>query len=224
MSRPDQPSNPWGDHWDEHDSPHSEPAEPRRFPGAEHLQGKSPHEVLERLLDGDPLGIEDLCRKHFPRRAFLLSFESVLYRTAARVAYAALDYRGTPSLTVWLVECLDEALQDLCSEQSSEEYRGVSPAQSPEAQFYSDLADATGIPMEHARLTCIAINNLPVPIRLAFHAIALKGISVAEFAAHTRESVDLVQHRLHDALVAVYEALNPDSIGGKSDLEDTNEP
>lgn len=140
------------------------PPRPRGgFAGSESLVADSPREVLHRLLDGDPLGIEDRCRTRLRQKAFFLNPERLFQRALARVSFAAVDYSGKPSLGRWLDGCVDLALEDLRSEQYEEEFHKLPPEESDDGAFYAHFAHRTGIEVPLTRLACLALNNLPPP-------------------------------------------------------------
>lgn len=184
------------------------PPRPRGgFAGSEWLVADSPREVLHRLLDGDPLGIQDRCRTRLRQKAFFLNPERLFLRALARVSFAAVDYSGKPSLGRWLDGCVDLALEDLRSEQYEEEFHDLPPEESDDGAFYAQFAHRTGIELPLARLACLALNNLPPETRLAFQAVGMEGKSVHRYVAEGHGPPDRVRQLLRHAALSVLLAL-----------------
>ena len=56
-----------------------------------------------------------------------------------------MTYAGSPALGAWLEECIDEAIEDMRSEQYEEEFRSFPPEQSDDGAFYASFAEKTGL-------------------------------------------------------------------------------
>ena len=67
-------------------------------------------EVLARLSDGDPLGLDDRLRGRARARRVLVPQAALGARVRAVVARRAVGYRGRPRLDRFLASCVDEAL------------------------------------------------------------------------------------------------------------------
>jgi hypothetical protein len=144
-------------------------------PIPEILRGASPGEVLDRLSEGDPLGIWPLVSRDFEHNGWMLDAERTYFRALARTAYDAFFYDGRPELSVWLRAKVDRAIRELRSEQSHEESIGTSYADSPDAAWYERICQAMKLELELVRLACVTLNALPREDRQAFRAIALDG-------------------------------------------------
>lgn len=199
-----------------------QPPPPRAsFPGSEWLVAESPKEVLHRLLDGDPLRMADRCRLRMRKRAFFLNAERLHFKALARTAYASMGYEGHPALGNWLEECIDQAMEDMRSEQYEEEFRSLPPEQSEDGDFYANFAEKTGIEVGLARLACLALNNLPEETRLAFQAVGIEGKTVHRYVAEGHGPPDRVRRLLRSAALSVLLVLEEgklDEDRGESDV------
>ena len=79
------------------------------------LVAPSPAAVLQRIADGDPLGLGPLAQRRLLERALLLDPGRVHLRALAMCALGAGDFRGQVGLARWLVERVDEAIDGLLS-------------------------------------------------------------------------------------------------------------
>lgn len=68
------------------------------------------HEVLERIVDGDPLDLAARIARRAAERALVLPPAELFARAAAHCARAARDYRGRPRVDLWVERRLDEVL------------------------------------------------------------------------------------------------------------------
>ena len=66
------------------------------------------HEVLARLVDGDPLDLARRLARRAAERALVLPPNELFARAAAHCARAARDYRGRPRVDLWIERRLDE--------------------------------------------------------------------------------------------------------------------
>lgn len=67
-------------------------------------------EVLERLVDGDPLDLSARLARRAAERALVLPPGELFARVAAHCARAARDYRGRPRVDLWVERRIDEVL------------------------------------------------------------------------------------------------------------------
>ena len=107
------------------------------------LIGKHPEDVLAKIVDGDPLGLTELCTERIQVRAVFLEPTRLVRRTFARVAYEACrdPNRGKPTLHGWILARVDQALGELIAEDRDDEWRGVPIDPSHETlAFYHDIA------------------------------------------------------------------------------------
>jgi len=138
------------------------------------LAGKSPREILARLVEGDPLGLRARCELRVRSQAVLLEVHGLHLRSAAHVARHAPGYAGAPSIDVWLGEKVRRAAQELLQEAAELVAAGAIP-EPPEDERLLAIADAFGIAPESLGRGCVAFNRAPYEARAAFHGIVLEG-------------------------------------------------
>ncbi len=76
-----------------------------------------PRDVLARIVPGDPLGLRPRVAHRLRARALLFDAERPLLRSLALVAARAPRYRGRPRPDLWLDARVEEALDELLSEE-----------------------------------------------------------------------------------------------------------
>ena len=177
------------------------------YPGSEILAGKSPREILHRLVDGDPLHIAERSWKVLSEMALLLNPERYAHLSMARTAHAAPGYAGDPPLGEWLDGCARRAASDMLNDQWAEEHRGMPVSESPDAEFYAELARLAHVELELARLVCLTVNNLPDDQRRVFVAIVVEGKTIHRYVAGGNGPPDRVKDLLGKASRAVFLAL-----------------
>ena len=197
-----------------HDDPDDAPeAESSRPPAAEQvfegvpslLRAPTAREVLARLVDGDPLELEQRCRARQRERALLIDPYQLQLRTAARIAHAARGYAGRPPLPSWIDERLEEALGDLVEEDRLADENGELPTEpwQPRIQY---LSDALGLDPVLARRACIAFNQLPHDVRRTAWEVLIEGKSLNRCVAEGHGPPATVQQRIREALQAMQDA------------------
>jgi len=221
---PEDDDNPLGiSHDEDPEGLLEEYAPPQRgeFAGSELLIAEQPREVLHRLLDGDPLHMDERCRARMRQRAFFLHAERLFFKAVARTSFASMSYAGTPPLEEWLEACIDQAIEDMRTEQYDEEFRALPPSLSEDAAFYTAFAEKTGIETGLSRLACLALNNLPEESRLAFQAVGIEGKTIHRYVAEGNGPPDRVHRLLRtvalSVLLVLEDGLDP-SEGDPDDL------
>ncbi len=154
----------------------------KEFPGSEALRGRSPMEVLHRLLDHDPFELQGRSVGRLEARALLLAERRVYLRTLARVAYAAPKYRGVPPLDEWLEGRIDQAIEEILEEDLEAELSGEPLAVPYESRLVS-LSESLGLEIGMTRRACLRFNALPDRARRAFFAVAIQGKTVHRYVA-----------------------------------------
>jgi len=190
------------------------------FPHSELLVAEQPREVLHRLLDGDPLELADRCRIRLRERALFLNVERLFFKAVARTSFAAMSYAGRPRLETWLERCIDQAIEDMRTEQYDEEFRSLPPSLSEDEPFYTAFAKKTGVEPGLSRLACLALNNLPPESRRAFQAVAIEGKTIHRYVAEGHGPPDRVQDLLRSVALSVLLVLEEgrlDHSGGDPD-------
>jgi hypothetical protein len=199
-------------------NPPSSPPEggpiPPVFPGSELLRGKSSREILGRIVEGDPFGMEERCVNRIRHHAMLLPVRRLALRSLARTATRAGRYQGVPCLADWLNESIDRSIQDLLQEEREEE-RNAMPVDAQDPRF-TFLEDTLGLPVAQARKACIVFNDLPLEVRRSFQACIVDGKTINRYTAEGNGPPDKVESELRRALtaLAILEDPGEDQRGG----------
>ncbi len=173
------------------------------------LIGKHPEDVLAKIVDGDPLGLTELCTERIQVRAVFLEPTRLVRRTFARVAYEACrdPNRGKPTLHGWILARVDQALGELIAEDRDDEWRGVPIDPSHETlAFYHDIARKLLLEPSATRRACIRFNLLDEVARQAFWTVILDEVDVENCLELGFNTVEEVQTHLHEAMVVFLEA------------------
>ena len=179
------------------------------YPGSDLLAGGSPQEILDRILEGDPLGVQERCEQRVRERALLIDLNRLFLRSLARIAHAAPDYAGRPSLSAWLAGRIDQSIGELVGEDYEEERQGVAP-QEPWDPRYALVSEALGITMHQGRCVCIAFNDLQDEMRHACYAVLIEGKSVNRYVAEGHGPPDRVWELLRRGAQALSQARDGD--------------
>lgn len=138
-----------------------------RLAGAELLRGGPPRQVIRRLFEGDPLGIEVRCASSMERRLVLFDMNELFTDVLARVAFDASDYVAGEPVDPWLGAridlCINEAL--LKDREDERDHRPVGP---PFQTRYLLFAALFGIDPGFGRQACIVFNSAPDEERRVF--------------------------------------------------------
>jgi len=190
-------------------SPVPDPGTPET-PGKlwESFRGRRSREILERLLDGDPLELEARCRAKLQESALLLDLSRLHLRALARVAHRAPHYRGEPPLGEWLTDRIEDSIQDLLEEDRDAERLGTLP-QTPVDHRYRFVSELLGLEVSLARRTCVAFNDLPSEVRCAWFAVAVLGKSVNRYVAEGHGPPEEVKAHVKRALTEIAKAARP---------------
>ncbi len=180
------------------------------FPGSEVLIGRSPRAVLDRLLDGDPLDLASHVEARLLERAYFVSFDRVVKRTAARLAYAAMAYRGEPPLADWIAIAIDQSLEELLCEDIEAERRGIPPA-SPWDPDFAMFTEIAGVEPGQARSMCVAFNALPEEVRRTVYAVLVERKSFNRWVAEGHGPPERAKAMLKRGMLALLLMHDPDS-------------
>jgi hypothetical protein len=138
--------------------------------------------VLQRLLDGDPLDLVPCTDRLVRERSVLIAPERVYHRAAARIAHAAMRYRGEPPLAEWIEGLFSIAIQELVAEDLDAERAGIPPA-TPWDPDYAMITEITGCQPAVARSVANAFNHLPHNVRRTTFAVLVEGKSLNRWVA-----------------------------------------
>lgn len=139
------------------------------------LSGPSPSAILERIVEGDPLGLEPRCRKYLREWAVMIDLERLFARAAARISYHAWRENGTAGDDI-VEDCLANAAEELLTEDRDGAELGESLPRDEDR--YEFLAETLGIDQEGARAACVAFNELPPDVRRCYWEVAVEGRSI----------------------------------------------
>jgi len=175
---------------------------PAGFEGARWLVGASPNAVLERIYEGDPLGLVPRCEAVLRERALLIDLNRLFLRAAARTAHEAVRYRGEHPLAEWLDLRIEKSVEDLLREDREAEYRGLPPTPE-ELDGYAMVTEGTGIEPGLARAVCDTFNSLSLPVRRAFYGAVYLARGITATAQEQGVSIGECEARIREALVAI---------------------
>ena len=160
------------------------------------LQGRSPKEILSRIVSGDPLRLRARAGRALEEQALFLDADRVCLRALALTSRAAVRYRGQPELEDWLGARVDEALSELLEE--SDDVAGPAGA-------FETLATPLGLDPRSLGRACARFHRLPLADRRAFFDLVLHARSLDELARASAESATEIARRARrglDALLA----------------------
>ena len=169
------------------------------------LQGRSPKEILSRIVSGDPLRLRARTSRGLEAQALLLDADRVFLRALALTSRAAVRYRGQPEIEVWLGARIDEALQEILAEGEDpprQEGTGVSRA----AGAFETMAAPLGLDPRALSRACARFHRLPFPDRRAFFDLVLHARSLDELARANGESATEIARRARRGLEALLAA------------------
>lgn len=179
------------------------------FPGKEHLVGASPREILHRMLDhDDPLEIWGRSEALIESEAVLMAVDRLYLRALARVAHAAMRYKGTPPLEVWLAERVAFSLRELVQEDREADH-GELHLDVEGEQRYAFLVAALGLEPQLARRACVRFNDEPLEVRRTFWRVVVLKQSIEEVAAADRTTPNEVRDEVARAFRAIGMAERP---------------
>lgn len=147
------------------------------YPGSELIGSGGPHEVLARIVVGDPLGIVARARVWLDANAYLVDSNRLGLRTMAHVAHSAKRYRGKPDLHAWIELLLERSVRELIEEDREGE-RKNRPIEVDEVAPYGFLCDALGLEAQTARRACVIFNGMAEYDRRVFYATSVMGKSL----------------------------------------------
>jgi len=193
----------------------STPAEP---PWKQILSGRSPREILARVVDGDPLDLRARCELRVRTQAVLLDIHRLHLRSAAHVARHAPSYVGTPPIDVWIGEKVRKATQELLQEDAERIAGGWIP-EPPDDDRLLLVASTLGIDPALIGRGCVAFNRAPYDARAAFQSLILEAEDPSAWCKANSMSLDRAMAALRTALWAlgVREELDLDELLGGGD-------
>ena len=186
--------------------------EHKRYPASEILAGRNTSEILDRLLDGDPLGIRERSVQRMREQCYLLSLSRLYTRTLARVAHSGASYKGKPPFNEWIKLCIDQSATELMNEELEAE-RSNKPLPNPPAPHHTFVTALLGIALGLTRRGCIRFNNLELEARQIFFAICVDGLAFHRYVAEGNGPPQRVKCLLGQALKAFTSTLEEPEFG-----------
>jgi hypothetical protein len=173
------------------------------------LQGRSPREILARLVEGDPLDLRGRCEARVRSQALLIDVHRLHLRCSAHVARHAVGYSGQPHIDIWLGERLRTAVQELLRE-SAELVTGGGVPEPPDDERLLLIASTFGMDPSSIGRACVSFNRQPYPARAAFHGLILEGCDPAAWCAEQGVTLARATESLRSALWALGVRDGPD--------------
>jgi len=188
------------------DQPLPQPAPEGPTPGeptwSRVLAGRSPREVLARLVDGDPLDLRPRCELRVRSQAVLLDIHRLHLRTAAHVARHGPNYNGTPPIDVWIAERIRKAAQELLQEDAELAASGAIP-EPPEDERLLLVANTLGMDPALMGRACAAFNRAPYDARAAFQGLVLDAQDPSTWCKSNSMTIERAMASLRTALWAL---------------------
>jgi hypothetical protein len=175
------------------------------------LEGASSREVLQRLLHGDPLGIEARCACRIRERALLIARERVVMRAAAQVAFHAPSYREWQPMHLWLRGHIDRAMHALLERDRAAELANEPPE---DDEAWGFLTRALGIDPQGARRAALAFNDLPLSVRRVFWRTMVEGAGEERCVADGLGTLTQIHERSQRALATLSLGVDPGGADG----------
>jgi hypothetical protein len=163
------------------------------------LQGRSPKEILSRIVAGDPLRLRARSGRRLEAQALLLDADRVFLRALALTSRAAARYRGQPEIEDWLGARIDEALREILEEgEDRPRPDGTGVPRGPDA--FETLAAPLGLDPRAMSRACTRFHRLPFPDRRAFFDLVLHARSLDELARVSGENATEIARRARRGL------------------------
>lgn len=156
------------------------------------LSGRSPKEILARIVPGDPLQLRARAGFRLEAQALFLDADRVFLRVLALVSRAAVRYRGNPEPGEWLDARIDEAVEELLEESET-------PPASARGAFET-LAGPLGLDPAALQRACARFHKLPFVERRAFFDLVLYSRSLDDLARASGESATEIARRARRGL------------------------
>ena len=171
------------------------------------LQGTDA-EVLQRLYEGDPLGLRGAAMARLREEGYLLNPDRVLARLTATLVHESHKVVSTKKLRKWLFRATPRVLRDLVREDHESHRAGFAD----DAKTRSDhgwLAELLQLEPEIARAASVAFNVLPRSTRTAFFDVVLLKRPLPHYAETAGLDVPQVEGHIQEATLAISQATEP---------------
>jgi hypothetical protein len=160
---------------------------------------EGPRALLDRMVDGDPLGMKDLVRDRLAERCLLWDAEAICVRALALCAHRTVQKRRRRMDRQWLLGAVDLAIEQLALGQ------GI-VADDSESSF-----ELFGLPLgfdgEGVAGACLALNLLDFEERRSFRLLVILGLGLDEVARELGRDGSTVGRGARRALDVFFEKL-----------------
>ncbi len=160
----------------------------------------SARDFLERVCDGDPLGLGPAARALVGARAYLVEPAHIADKAAARAAFEMARERRWDDAPARVRTWLDRALARELEDQRDAQSDAVPPEP---GDFLGAVAERLGIQPALMHTAAVVFNALPSPVRRAFFGAFVRGQSLAELSAAGLGDEPTVRRRLRCALLSL---------------------
>lgn len=145
----------------------------------DHLSARSPEGILDRIVDGDPLGLRRLVGEVIRKERRLADPDRVQLRAIACIAHRATS-GASPDSPRWVEDRVREALAGVLAAER-QRLGAVEPPGPKEA--WSVLAGPLGLDPAGLQRACSALNHCASEDREAFFALVIDGLDLEEASA-----------------------------------------
>ena len=181
------------------------------------FDSESPSELVERLADGDPLGLWPRAAELVARRRFVVQLDRLFEAVVARAAIVAPLYRGRPAIETWLEARIGDALRSVLAKDAAAEIerRPVDPA---DHWHHAMMVEVFGVASPLARRAAVVFNAFGQRRRALLFALTFEGRSVDQVVAAGMGTADEVEAHLAAGLGSL-SRLEPPSLKDLLSLE-----
>lgn len=173
------------------------------------LTGRTPDAVLDRIADGDPLGLRDLVAQRIRATAVLVDVDRVHLRALAAVAFRASS-AGPPRKRREVVEVVDRVITEEVEDAALPSPLGEGSA---ERGVFETFAGPLELDPDALRSACEAFNACPAEERAAFFELVVERRTLDGAARALGEDPTRTARRARRALeVALQASGAPDTL------------
>ncbi len=161
----------------------------------------SSSQILARVLEGDPLAIEQRCRARIEHLALLVDLERVVQCTMANVAYFARRYRGAPPFEVWMRQRVEAGIERVLEDEA--ELDRTMHAFDPPTAMHLSLGAKLGMNPRLVRPALVIFNSLPLRVRRVFYAVVVEERPIVDLPSDAFGELAVRERRLRAALSSI---------------------
>jgi hypothetical protein len=165
------------------------------------LRAPNAREVLRRLVQGDPLRVEERVRARIDALALLVEFEPVVQATMANIAYFAARYRGRPEFESWMAQRVEAGIERVL-ENEAELDRTQRSFDTP-TELHVRIGGALGMNPRLVRPALVVFNSLPLRVRRVFQAVVVERRALDSLPLERFGPLEVRERRLRAALESI---------------------